>query len=168
MDTNDHDAREHHLLTLLKSFHTAMLVTRNHAGAMRARPLSLSEEHDQGLLYFATSVDSPKVDEIEELPDVLVTLQDSRRYVSITGTARITRERSLIDRLWRESWRVWFPQGKDDPALCLVVVTPREAEYWDQSGVKGIKYLVEMAKAYATGTTPASNASSMNQKVRLP
>src|SRR5207237_6314067 len=114
------------------------------------------------------TVDSPKVDEIESYPDVLVTLQDRRRYVSISGTARISRERSLIERLWREPWRVWFPQGKDDPALCLVVVTPREAEYWDQGGAKGIKYLFEMAKAYATGTTPASNASSDNRKVPIP
>ena len=41
------------------------------------------------------------------------------------------------------------------------------AEYWDQSGARGIKYLIEMAKAYATGTTPASGASSDNVKIRL-
>jgi general stress protein 26 len=123
-----------HLLTLLKSFDTAMLVTRTDDGAMRGRPLSLSEEHDQQLLYFATSVDSPKVSEIADDPRVLITLQDSRRYVSITGTATITRDQALVDRLWRESWRVWFPRGKDDPTLCLVVVRPTAAEFWDQSG----------------------------------
>jgi general stress protein 26 len=154
-----------HLLELLKSFDTAMLVTRTSEGAMRARPLSLSEEHDQQELYFATSVDSPKVGEIADEPTVLITLQDSKRYVSITGTATITRDRRLIDRLWREPWKVWFPSGKDDPALCLVVVRPTAAEYWDQSGVKGIKYLFGMAKAYATGTRPDSGASSDNQKV---
>ncbi|HET6148639.1 MAG TPA: pyridoxamine 5'-phosphate oxidase family protein [Polyangia bacterium] len=154
-----------HLLELLKSFDTAMLVTRTGDGAMRARPLSLSEEHDQQRLYFATSVDSPKVGEIADDPTVLITLQDSKRYVSIGGTATITRDRGLIDRLWREAWKVWFPAGKDDPALCLVVVRPTAAEYWDQSGLKGIKYLFDMAKAYATGTTPDAGASSDNQKI---
>lgn len=157
-----------HLIELLASFDTAMLVTRGGDGALRARPLSLSDQHDQQRLYFATSVDSPKVGEIQDDPDVLITLQDSKRYVSITGTATITRERSLIDRLWREPWKIWFPEGKDDPALCLVVVRPRAAEYWDQGGVKGIKYLFEMAKAYATGTAPESGASSNNQKLRFP
>jgi general stress protein 26 len=167
MNDQPQEKTQAHLLELLKSFDTAMLVTRTHDGVMRARPLSLSDQHDQQQLYFATSVDSPKVGEIADDPGVLITLQDSKRYISITGTATITRERSLIDRLWREPWKVWFPAGKDDPALCLVVVRPTAAEYWDQSGLKGIKYLFDMAKAYAKGTTPESGASSDNQKIQF-
>lgn len=156
-----------HLYNLITKFHTAMLVTRTPGGALRARPLSLAAVHDEGLLYFATSVDSPKVAEIAAHPEVLITLQDGVRYVSISGAARVCRERALIDRLWSESWRVWFPEGKDDPALCILAVAPRDAEYWDQSGAKRIKYLVEMAAAYVRGTTPSSGASSDNAKVRL-
>jgi general stress protein 26 len=155
------------LYNLVTKFHTAMLVTRTVGGALRARPLSLATAHDDGLLYFATSVDSPKVAEIAANPDVLLTMQDGSCYVSITGAARICRERALIDRLWSESWRVWFPGGKEDPSLCVLAVAPRDAEYWDQTGAKGIKYLVEMAAAYVRGTTPASGASSDNAKVRL-
>jgi general stress protein 26 len=167
-DSEQKQNTQAHLLELLESFDTAMMVTRTADDGMRARPLSLSDQHDRLQLYFATSVDSPKVGEILWDPEVLITLQDSKRYVSIGGIATITRDRSLIDRLWREAWRVWFPQGKDDPSLCLVVVRPRTAEYWDQGGAKGIKYLFEMAKAYATGTTPDSGASSDNQKVHFP
>ena len=58
--------------------------------------------------------------------------------------------------------------GKDDPKLCLVVVTPRQAEYWDQSGLKGVKYLLGLVKAYAKGTTPEAGTSSDNAKVQLP
>ena len=156
-----------HLLRLLQSFKTAMLVTRRGDGHLRARPLSLATQHDDEVLYFATAIDSPKVDEISHAPDVLVTLQGAASYISISGTATISRDPALIDRLWSEPWRVWFPRGKEDPALCIVVVTPSEAEYWDQSGAKGLKYLLGMAKAYATGTTPESGGSSDNAKVRL-
>ncbi len=166
MTKTDGDPRVH-LFELVTKFRTAMLVTRTRGGELRARPLSLAAEHDDGLLYFATSVDSPKVEEIAAHPDVLVTLQDSVRYVSISGAARICRERALVERLWTETWRVWFPGGKDDPALCILAVAPRDAEYWDQSGTKGIKFLVEMASAYVRGTTPASGGSSDNAKVRL-
>lgn len=62
---------------------------------------------------------------------------------------------------------VWFPAGKDDPSLAIVEVTPHEAEYWDQSSALGIKYFLEMVKAYATRTTPESGASSANRKVQL-
>jgi general stress protein 26 len=164
--TNHADPRIH-LFELVTKFRTAMLVTRTPGDQLRARPLSLAHAHDEGLLYFATSLDSPKVDEVMVHPDVLVTMQDSQRYVSIAGAARICREPALIDRLWSESWRIWFPQGKADPALCILAVAPRSAEYWDQSGAKGIKYLVEMATAYVRGTTPASGGSSDNAKVRF-
>jgi general stress protein 26 len=155
------------LWELIGKFATAMLVTGTGGGRMRARPLSLASAHDGGKLYFATSLDSPKVEEIESDAEVLVTLQDSVRYVSISGTARLSRERGLIDRLWSESWRIWFPEGEGDPSLAIVEVTPREAEYWDQSGARGIKYALEMVKAYATRTTPKSGASSTNRKVQL-
>jgi general stress protein 26/hemerythrin-like domain-containing protein len=155
------------LLELLGEFRTAMLVTRTADGVLRARPLSLAREHGDGGLYFATSLESPKVAELEASPEVVVTLQGSNSYLSISGTARVTRDRALVRRLWSEPWRVWFPDGEDDPTLCLVEVMPKEAEYWDQRGVKGIKYLLGMVKAYATGTTPASGASSDNAKVHF-
>jgi general stress protein 26 len=166
MAKEDADPRAQ-LLELVREFKTAMLVTHRLDGPLRARPLSLAQEHDDGVLYFATAVDSPKVDEVVVAPDVLVTLQDSSRYVSISGKARVTRDRALIERLWSEPWRVWFPDGKDDPKLCILAVIPEEAEYWDQSGTKGLRYLAQMIKAYATGTTPSSGVSSDNQKLRL-
>jgi general stress protein 26 len=155
------------LWELIGKFATAMLVTRADGGRMRARPLSLASAHDGGKLYFATNLGSPKVDEIEADAEVLVTLQDSVHYVSIAGTAVISRDRGLVARLWSEGWRIWFPEGQGDPSLAIVEVTPREAEYWDQGGARGISYALEMVKAYATGTTPESGASSANHKVQL-
>lgn len=152
------------LSELLKKFDTAMLVTRTAGGELRARPLSFAGE-EGGRLHFSTAAESPKVAELHDDPRVAVTMQDGARYISISGTAEVSGDPGLIARLWREPWRVWFPGGKDDPSLRIVTVTPTAAEYWDQSGTRGIKYLVEMVKAYATGTTPASGASSDDVKV---
>lgn len=107
------------LSELLDEFDTAMLVTRAADGRLRARPLSFAGEHD-GRLFFSTAADSPKVAELEDDARVAVTMQDRARYVSISGTAEVSDDRALVDRLWRESWRVWFPGGKDDPALRLL------------------------------------------------
>lgn len=152
---------------LIGHFHAAMLVTHTEDGSLRARPLSLAKVHDDGVLFFATCIASPKVAELERTPKVAVTLQDSRRYVSISGTARITRDRALIERLWSETWKLWFPKGKDDPELCIVEVTPRQAEYWDQSGLHGVKFVLEAAKAYATGTKPKSGESGDHAKIHI-
>jgi general stress protein 26 len=156
-----------HLEKLLGEFHAAMLVTQAGDGSLRSRPLSLAKSHDGGVLYFATSLASPKVAELERISEVAITLQSSLRYVSISGTARITRDRALIERLWSETWKLWFPQGKDDPDLCIVEVTPHEAEYWDQSGMAGVKFVLEAVKAYATGTKPKSGESGDHAKVHV-
>jgi general stress protein 26 len=151
------EAEKHsRLMKLLSHFETAMLVTR--AGEeMRARPLSIAESGEDGAVYFSTAIDSPKVGELEADPHVNVVMQDGRRFVSLSGTARVVRDRALIARLWKPSWKVWFPKGKDDPSLCLLRVEPTEAGYWDMSGSRGVRYVFEMAKAYVTGSRPPSD-----------
>jgi general stress protein 26 len=145
------------LSELVSRFNTAMLVTRTDSGGMRARPLSIADSGEDGALYFSTAIDSPKVEELERDPHVAVVMQDGRRYVSISGVARIVRDRALIERLWTASWKIWFPEGKDDPSLCVLLVEPIEAAYWDMSGREGVKYVFQMAKAFLTGTQPPSD-----------
>src|SRR6187399_345342 len=152
------DAKKRQQLTkLMSEFKTAMLVTRTDDGHMRARPLSIAGSRDDGALYFSTGVESPKVHELDVDPRVNVVMQDGRRFVSLSGVASVVDDRALIDRLWSESWKVWFPKGKDDPSLRIVAVEPVEAAYWDMTGTTGIKYVFEMAKAYVTGKRPDSD-----------
>jgi general stress protein 26 len=146
------------LKELMGDFDTAMLVTRTEDGALRSRPLSIAHnDDDQEALYFSTAIDSPKVSELSADPRVNVCMQDKHRFVSVTGVARLVRDRALIDKLWSEGWKIWFPKGKDDPSLCILIVEPSEAAYWDASGLEGVKYLFEMAEAYVTGTKAGSD-----------
>ncbi len=153
----DSEKRER-LKKIIGDFDTAMLVTRAEDGGLRSRPLSIvHNEDDQEGLYFSTAIDSPKVRELEADPCVNVCMQDKRRFVSVTGVARHVKDRALIDKLWSEAWKIWFPKGKDDPSLCILIVEPNEAAYWDASGLEGVTYLFEMAKAYVTGTKANSD-----------
>jgi general stress protein 26 len=160
--------KQKHLTELLTHFRTAMLVTRGAQGELRSRPLAIAEVREDGVLAFATSIESGKVHEIEADPQVNVSLQDDKRFVSVTGRAAIVQDRAEIDRLWSEAWKVWFPKGKTDPAICLIEVDASAAEYWDQSGGRGIKYLFEAAAAYVKGTTPDTGADDkQNATVKL-
>ena len=151
------EEKQQRLSELMAGFSMAMLVTRTDDGGMRARPLRIADRRDDGALYFSTAVDSPKVHELQADGHVAVVMQDHRKFVSVSGIARVVQDRALVDALWSESWRVWFPKGKDDPSLCLIVVEPLEAAYWDVSGLYGVRYLFEMAKAYVTGERPTSD-----------
>lgn len=153
----DSEKRER-LKELMADFQTAMLVTRTEDGGLRSRPLSVvHNEDDRERVYFSTAVDSPKVIELEADPRVNVCMQSKLRFVSLTGVARLVKDRALIDKLWSETWKFWFPKGKDDPSLRILIVEPSEAAYWDGSGLEGVTYLFEMAKAYVTGTKAGSD-----------
>jgi general stress protein 26 len=97
---------------------------------------------------------------------VVITFQSSRQFAAVYGRAELVRDRNLIDQLWSEAWKVWFPEGKADPTLCLIRVDSREGEYWDNAGMQGVKYAFEAAKAYMQGRTPAPD-EKQNAKVRL-
>jgi general stress protein 26 len=160
------DPREH-LLALLKGFDTGMLATRTTEGTLRARPMALAEVADDGTIHVVAGLDDPKVAEIERDPQVGLFVQGKTQWASVSGRARVVRDRALIDRLWSEVWRVWNPGGKDDPNICLLRIDPTDGEYWDTAGARGVRFVLAAAKAYVTGTTPDTSGIDDNAKVPL-
>ena len=149
--------RREHLYDLLKDFDTAMLVTRSDDGHMHARPMAVAELRPDADAYFVTSIDSPKVAEVDTSPSVTLTFQGSSQFASLSGRASVMRDRALIDRLWKEAWKVWFPKGKTDPTIALLRFSAEDGEYWDNAGAQGLKYAFEAAKAYVKGEQPQSD-----------
>jgi general stress protein 26 len=47
--------------------------------------------------------------------------------------------------------KAWFPEGLDDPHLCLLKVSVEQAEYWDAPSSKLVE-IFGFVKALATGT----------------
>ena len=155
-----------HLYDLIKDFKTAMLVTRAGTGGLHARPMAVAEIKPGADILFVTGIDSPKVAEIEQNPDVLVTFQSNAEFAGLHGTVSISRDRATLERLWSEAWKVWFPKGKDDPSICILKFAAKEAEYWDNSGLEGLKYVIEGVKAVMQGRRPEVDRSQ-HAKVNL-
>lgn len=153
-------------IAISKQFHQAMLVTQGADSRLSARPMMIAQLEDDGDLWFATDVDSGKVDDLEANPQVAVTMSGGGSYVSISGQARVVRDREKIDQLWSEPWKVWFPEGKSDPRLTLLNVTANQGEYWSNSGVDRFRFLFDAAKAYATGQRPKIDDTT-HAKVKL-
>jgi general stress protein 26 len=143
-----------------------MLVTHAGGDELHARPMAVAEIDPDDVLYFATAIDSPKVAELTENPNALVLVQGGNRYACLRGSVRVLQDRALIDRLWSESMKLWFPEGKDDPRLSILAFDAEEGEYWNNSGVNAVKFLFKAAKAYATGTSP-TNDESEHGRTRL-
>jgi len=137
---------------LIKDIRVAMLTTVDEDGSLRSRPMATQKEEFDGELWFFTSSDTPKTGEIERDHRVNVSYADpgDNRFVSLSGTARVVRDKEKAKELWNPLLKAWFPQGLDEPDLVLLNVRVEKAEYWDSPSSKMVQ-LVGLAKALATG-----------------
>jgi general stress protein 26 len=51
--------------------------------------------------------------------------------MSINGRAEISRDKNKIEELWEGIMKAWFTEGKDDPRITVIKVTPVDGYYWD-------------------------------------
>jgi general stress protein 26 len=147
------------LVEIIRDFDTAMLVTRKKNGDVHARPMRVAKFDDDMELYFVTSSTSTKISEIGNEPDVTIIFQDNAKFVNLTSTASIVKDRKLVEAMWSEAWKVWFPKGKNDPDICIVKTIPKAAEYWDNEGLEGLSYAFAAAKAYIKGERPVVDSN---------
>jgi general stress protein 26 len=155
-----------HFREILTKFDNAMLVTRRPGAEFHGRPMAIAHVDPDATIWFVTSIDAPKLVEIGTDPHVLVCLQGGSRFATVNGTISVMRDPHKIDEMWRESFRLWF-DGKDDPKLVLLRMTPISGEYWDQSGIRGLKYAFRAAKALLKDEKPIVDEPDMHGSVRL-
>ncbi len=146
-----------HLKELLESFDTAMLITRagelDHARPMTVAQIESTSASDPSVgttIWFVTRQDAPKSEEIQKDARVSATFQADRRFVALSGHAELVTDHAKVRELWRPGWKVWFPDGKDDPHLVLIKVQVTDAEFWDNAGAKRIRFAFEAARALFT------------------
>lgn len=154
------------LIGLIRDFDNAMLVTKTDEGKLDARPMAVADVTDAGELWFVTDRNSGKIADLMLAREVAVTMQGSRKFVTITGEARVVDDQAKIESLWSEAWKIWFPAGKNDSSIVLLKIKPERGEYWDNSGFAGVKYLIKAGKAYLQGERPEID-ESVNASVSM-
>jgi len=136
---------------LIEEVEIAMLTTID-GGTLRSRPMQTQEAEFDGVLWFFTSTDTHKTDEIEKDNRVNVSYASpaANTYVSVSGAASIVKDKEKIEELWNPILKAWFPKGLDDPTLILLKVSVEQAEYWDSTSSTIVK-LAGFVKALVTG-----------------
>ena len=152
---------------LLKDFSTVMLVTMD-GGEFHARPMAVARVDENTDLWLFTSRDSAKVREIEADPRVQVIGQNGwTSCVVLAGHCHVEENRALIREMWKPAFKVWFPDGAEDPNIVLLHIKGKRAEYWDSTGLNRLSYLYQSIKAVATGTTPEIREGDQHGTVAL-
>lgn len=147
---------------LMEKIGFCMLSTLDGAD-IRSRPMAAYAEREEDAIYFLTDAESHKDEEIEQRPNVGLAFADTdgQKYVSLTGVASLSNDRRKIKELWSPAAKAWW-DSPDDPAIRLLRVVPKDAQYWDSPGT--VMSYVKMFAAAMSDTRPAVGE---NRKVDL-
>lgn len=113
-------------------------------------------------LWFVTSEGSGKLAEIEADPHVNVAYYKdrTREWISVSGLAKLSRDRPIIRALYAPDWKMWFPEEghprhgtAEDPRIVAIGVTVHSAVFLEVNKPQPI-VLFELVKGWVTGTEP--------------
>jgi general stress protein 26 len=150
------------LYSLIEGIDIAMMTSRTIDGTLISRPMATQEKRPRVDMWFVTSTETHKVDEIQAQPEVNLAYYNnkSREWVSVSGTARIVTDSDLIRTLYQPDWKAWFGDeggvrngGPNDPRLVLIEVEAHEATYLKSHEPRAVQ-LFNVAKALITGDAP--------------
>jgi general stress protein 26 len=142
------------LQKLLHDFDTAMFTTITAEGLLHARPMAIQKEVPELPcdFWFVASIDSVKMAELAREPRVGVSCLRGRgsAYLSVSARAVVRQDKALVRKLWQPDWKVWWPQGPDDPLIAFILLQVERAEYFEPAG-GAVRVLYEMVKSLVKG-----------------
>ncbi len=139
---------------LVKHENTCLFTTCLTEVPLTTRPMAIQEVCDQGNFWFLSAVDSDKNKEIIDDSRVQLFISNTSNYefLSVYGKASISSDREKIDKYWSDIAKAWFHEGKDDPRITVIKVTPEDGFYWDTKDGKLVS-LIKIVASAAIGKT---------------
>jgi general stress protein 26 len=150
------------LYKLIDGIEVAMLTTRRSDGYLVSRPMQVQERRTGSDLWFMTNMESHKLEELATDPHVNLGFykDGTREWVSVSGTAIISRDKTMIHELYQPDWRAWLGDeggerdgGPDDPRIALILVEAHSVTYSKKDRPKPLQ-LFSVVKGIITGDKP--------------
>ena len=150
------------LYKLIDGIEVALFTTRRPDGYLVTRPMQVQERRTGSDLWFMTNIESHKLEELATDPHVNLGFykDGTREWVSVSGTAVISRDKNLIREMYKPDWRAWLGDeggdrdgGPDDPRIALVLVEAHSVTYSKKDRPAPL-VLFNIVKAMVTGDAP--------------
>jgi general stress protein 26 len=150
------------LYELIEEIEIAMMTTRRPDGHLESRAMANQKVAAGADLWFVTSEKTGKIRDLESDPHInLAYYKDrTREWISVSGIARVSRDRDKIRELYAPDWKMWFADeggprdgSADDPRIVLIGVDVHAAVFLEVNKPQPV-VLFEMLKGWATGDTP--------------
>ena len=150
------------LYNMIDDIEIAMMTTRRSDGHLFSRAMANQRRADGADLWFVTSDGTAKLIHLAQDPHINLSYyrESSREWISVSGTAIISRDRDKIHELYAPDWKMWFGDegdprhgSPDDPRMVLIGVQVHAAEFLEVNKPKPV-VLYELVKGWLTGSEP--------------
>ena len=140
----------------------AMMTTRRPDGHLESRAMASQKQAAGADLWFVSCEGTAKLRDLAADPHINLSYYKdrTREWISVSGTAKMTRDREKIRELYALDWKLWFNDGgdprhgtPDDPRIVLIGVDIHAAVFLEVDKPQPI-VLFEMVKGWVTGTEP--------------
>jgi general stress protein 26 len=140
----------------------AMMTTRRPDGHLESRAMATQKRAAGADLWFVSREDTAKLRDIEADPHVNLSYYKdrTREWVSVSGLAKISRDRAKIRELHASDWKMWFGEEgdprhgtPDDPRMVLIGVDVHAAVFLEMDKPQPV-VLFELVKGWVTGEEP--------------
>ena len=147
---------------LIEDIEIAMMTTRREDGHLVSRAMATQKRAPGADIWFVTSSETLKLDELERDPHVNLSYYNNRtrEWISVSGIATLSRDPATIERLYAKDWKAWFPEEGDprhgtaqDPRLVLIGVEVHTAVFLEVNKPRPV-VLFELVKGMVTGHMP--------------
>ncbi len=147
---------------MVSDIEIAMMTTRRSDGHLESRAMASQKRAAGADLWFVSCEDTAKLRDLAGDPHVnLAYYKDrTREWISVSGVARISRDRQKIHELYAPDWKIWFPEEgdsrhgtADDPRMVLIGVDIHAAVFLEVTKPQPV-VLFEMVKGWLTGSDP--------------
>jgi general stress protein 26 len=146
----------------IESIETAMMTTRRADGHLRSRAMANQKKAAGADLWFVCREGTAKLTDLKHDQHINLTYyrNSNREWISVSGTAVVSRDRAKIQELYAPDWKAWFPEEgdarhgtADDPRMVLIGVTIHGAEFLEVNKPRPV-ILFELVKGWLTGSEP--------------
>ena len=146
----------------IESIDTAMMTTRRQDGHMRSRAMANQKKAGGADLWFVCREGTAKLTDLKYDQHINLTYyrNSNREWISVSGTAEVSRDRDKIRELYAPDWKAWFDDEgdarhgtPDDPRMVLIGVTIHSAEFLEVNKPRPV-ILYELVKGLVTGNEP--------------
>jgi general stress protein 26 len=124
-------------------------------------PMTVAQVDDSGRIWFVASKNASKVEYIQSdssAVHLVFSHPGKELYLDLYGNAEISTDKNKIAELWTPLAKAWFPQGKEDPNICLISVQVGRGNYWDTQHGKMLEF-IKIISAAVTGNRDGDSVS---------